>query len=201
MTDTLSAGQATDLPSSAPSPTAGDLPSETITFTPDEQPVVDRLPAGTTAVDTGAGGLAALDSSGALVRGWGNPGGGASLLARGDDVVLQPGAQTSSPATIPVVTRLIEREVWTTADGRPRLKVTPTGWGRTWRSTTLVHAAWLQVVAGEPSADSAGMENQYRCHAEFAPTKTRFNLEPWRPAQDYLSVLLAGCNPGGPEPP
>ena len=51
--------------------------------------------------------------------------------------------------------------------------------------------------------DTPGMAEQFRCHwdyAEFArPGKTSWNLEPWRPVVDEVTMLDSGCNPGGPE--
>jgi protein-tyrosine-phosphatase len=60
-----------------------------------------------------------------------------------------------------------------------------------------------EVLAQAPDADTPGMRSQFLCHwrfAEFAqPGKTSWDLEPWRPAVDDNTMLLAGCNPGGAE--
>ena len=54
-----------------------------------------------------------------------------------------------------------------------------------------------------PDADTPGMRAQFLCHwnfAEFAePGKPSWDLEPWRPDVDDGVMVLAGCNPGGPE--
>jgi hypothetical protein len=64
----------------------------------------------------------------------------------------------------------------------------------------VADAAWHQVVALVPQADTPGMADQYRCHAQFVPDKEVFHLEPWRPAVGYLQTIASACNPGGVDP-
>jgi hypothetical protein len=42
------------------------------------------------------------------------------------------------------------------------------------------------------------LTKQLRCHAEFAPTKTTWDLEQWRPDVSYDDFIGAFCNPGKP---
>lgn len=42
------------------------------------------------------------------------------------------------------------------------------------------------------------LTKQLRCHAEFAPTKTTWDLEQWRPDVSYDDFIAALCNPGTP---
>ena len=63
--------------------------------------------------------------------------------------------------------------------------------------------AWREVLNLAPDAERPGMYAQFVCHwrfAEFAePGKHSWDLEPWRPVVSDNAMLLAGCNPGGPE--
>ncbi|MFT4157461.1 MAG: DUF2599 domain-containing protein [Microbacterium sp.] len=38
-------------------------------------------------------------------------------------------------------------------------------------------------------------KNQLQCHWDFAPFKTPWNLDSWRPNVSYWDTVLAGCNP------
>lgn len=64
-------------------------------------------------------------------------------------------------------------------------------------------AAWAEVLALSPEADTAGMRAQFICHWQYAeirqPGKPSWNLEPWRPVVDDSEMLASGCNPGSPE--
>jgi hypothetical protein len=66
-------------------------------------------------------------------------------------------------------------------------------------------AAWAEVLALAPDADTPGMYQQFICHWELAelgqPGKTSWNLEPWRPAVSDEQMLDSRCNPGGTEEP
>lgn len=88
------------------------------------------------------------------------------------------------------------------------LRVVPTPAGRELagelgKPWAAADEAWLEVVSLAPGADSPGMRAQFVCHwrfAEFAePGKDSWDLEPWRPLVDENTMVLAGCNPGGPE--
>jgi hypothetical protein len=112
---------------------------------------------------------------------------------------------SADPATPPPY---IDHVTWVSYRGLPTLRVYPTAAGREVagemaKTTTQTDEAWGEVLAQAPDADTPGMRAQFVCHwrfAEFAaPGKTSWDLEPWRPAVDDNTMLLAGCNPGGPE--
>lgn len=88
------------------------------------------------------------------------------------------------------------------------LRVYPTAAGREvagamGKTTAQTDEAWAEVIALAPDADTASIRAQFLCHwrfAEFAePGKTSWDLESWRPAVDDNTMILSGCNPGGPE--
>lgn len=107
---------------------------------------------------------------------------------------------TTAPApSIAPASTLVASVRWVTIDGRPSLEVVPTPALRGTPSRAAGEAAWADVVRAEPTADTAGMEDQLICHVQFASAKPVFHLEPWRPAVGYLRTLVAGCNPG-PDP-
>ncbi|MEU7632561.1 DUF2599 domain-containing protein [Nocardia sp. NPDC049220] len=98
---------------------------------------------------------------------------------------------------------LIDHVTWTEAIDGPRLLVFPSSAGR---QTTFPNSdirAWREVVAQSADADTPGMHDQFLCHWAWArlvqPTKSSWNLEPWRPAVGYQATVEARCNPGGPE--
>ena len=72
-------------------------------------------------------------------------------------------------------------------------------------NAAAVDAAWAEVLARAPDADTPGMRAQFVCHWQFAesvqPGKTSWNLEPWRPVVDDAAMVASACNPGGPEEP
>lgn len=97
---------------------------------------------------------------------------------------------------------------WVSYDGLPTLRVYPTSSGRAvagdfGKTPAQTSAAWAEVVAMAPDADTATIRSQFLCHwrfAEFAePGKSSWDLEAWRPAVDESTMVLAGCNPGGDE--
>lgn len=97
---------------------------------------------------------------------------------------------------------------WVSYDGLPTLRVYPTSAGRAvagdfGKTPAQTNAAWAEVVALAPDADTATIRSQFLCHwrfAEFAePGKRSWDLEAWRPAVDESTMVLAGCNPGGDE--
>ncbi|HTM83759.1 MAG TPA: DUF2599 domain-containing protein [Mycobacterium sp.] len=102
---------------------------------------------------------------------------------------------------------LIDHVEWVSWDGQPSLRVYPTAAARVAaaRFGTLPQAeqAWAEVLAQTPDAASPGMREQFNCHWEFAelaqPGKTSWNLEPWRPVVDGVTMLESGCNPGAAE--
>jgi len=114
-------------------------------------------------------------------------------------------AASADPTTPPPY---IDHVTWVSYSGLPTLRVYPTAAGREVagemaKTATQTDEAWDEVLAQAPDADTPGMRSQFLCHwrfAEFAqPGKSSWDLEPWRPAVDDNTMLLAGCNPGGAE--
>ncbi|BBX24170.1 hypothetical protein MTER_35810 [Mycolicibacter terrae] len=101
----------------------------------------------------------------------------------------------------------VDRIEWTSYGDLSSLRVYPTPAGRAAAARLDAAAdgeqAWREVLAHAPGADTPGMRDQFLCHwnyAEFArPGKTSWNLEPWRPVVDGVTMLESGCNPGAPE--
>lgn len=101
----------------------------------------------------------------------------------------------------------VDHTEWVSYDGRTSLRVYPTPSARA--AAVRLDAdgtgeqAWHEVLATAPDADTPGMRDQFLCHwsyAEFArPGKTSWNLEPWRPVVDGVTMLESGCNPGAAE--
>jgi hypothetical protein len=131
------------------------------------------------------------------------------LAAAGLAVALAaafPMPAASADAAIPPP--YINRVTWVNYSGLDTLRVYPSAAGREVagdfdKTTAQSDEAWGEVVALAPDGDTPGMRAQFLCHwrfAEFAqPGKTSWDLEPWRPAVDDDTMLLAGCNPGGAE--
>lgn len=98
---------------------------------------------------------------------------------------------------------LIARVHWTTTAQGRQLQVFPTVIGRTDQFPAAADRAWSEVLADAPTADTPGLHDQFLCHWNFAravdPTKTSWDLEPWRPTVGYAATVAALCNPGGPE--
>lgn len=97
---------------------------------------------------------------------------------------------------------------WVSYSEGSTLRVYPTAAGREvagamGKTTAQTDEAWAEVIALAPDADTASIRAQFLCHwrfAEFAePGKTSWDLESWRPAVDDNTMILSGCNPGGPE--
>ena len=114
-------------------------------------------------------------------------------------------AASADPAIPPPY---INRVEWVNYSGLDTLRVYPSAAGREvagdfGKTTAQSDEAWGEVVALAPDGDTPGLRAQFLCHwrfAEFAqPGKTSWDLEPWRPAVDDDTMLLAGCNPGGAE--
>lgn len=106
-------------------------------------------------------------------------------------------------------TPLVDHVQWVRWDGMSSLRVYPTDAARE-RSgkpgtESQSQAAWAEVVALAPDADTPGMHDQFVCHWQFAelgaPGKASWNLEPWRPVVTPDQMVVAGCNPGGAEEP
>ncbi len=103
----------------------------------------------------------------------------------------------------------VDHVEWAQWRGLPSLRVYPTPSARAAAGDVGTGAqrdkAWSEVLALAPTADGPGMREQFLCHwqwAEFAePGKISWNLEPWRPVVDDVSMAATGCNPGGAEEP
>ncbi|MEB3032456.1 DUF2599 domain-containing protein [Mycolicibacter sp. MYC340] len=114
----------------------------------------------------------------------------------------------AAPATADVgAPGFVDHTEWVDYGGRSSLRVYPTPAGRT-AALRLDggpegEQAWREVLAAAPEAGTPGMRDQFLCHwsyAEFArPGKTSWNLEPWRPVVDGVTMLESGCNPGAAE--
>lgn len=112
---------------------------------------------------------------------------------------------SADPATPPPY---IDHVTWVSYGSLPTLRVYPTAAGREvagdlTKTPAQTEEAWAEVLAAAHDADVPGMRSQFVCHwrfAEFAqPGKNSWDLEPWRPVVDDNTMLLSGCNPGGPE--
>ena len=79
-----------------------------------------------------------------------------------------------------------------------RDSVTPSPYLRAHPQIAVAEEAWRRVTAAVPEAASAGMRDQFVCHAQFATSKDAWYLEPARPAVGYARTVAAGCNPGSP---
>ncbi|MBX9245936.1 DUF2599 domain-containing protein, partial [Actinotalea ferrariae] len=83
---------------------------------------------------------------------------------------------------------------WGEREGGRSLAVAPAPWVRG-GSTAGLALLEAQLVASEPEAASATMQDQLLCHVIGAPDKETWNLEPWRPDVGLVRVLAAQCNP------
>ncbi|PXW35418.1 UNVERIFIED_CONTAM: uncharacterized protein DUF2599 [Williamsia faeni] len=113
---------------------------------------------------------------------------------------LSPASRSAAPVYLPP---FISRTAWAQTDQGPSLQVFPTESGRYTPGGSELDAAWSEVVAMDPTADTPGMRDQFACHWRFArlvaPEKTSWNLEPWRPVVTEAQMIAAQCNPGAPE--
>ncbi|GAB18490.1 hypothetical protein GOEFS_055_00030 [Gordonia effusa NBRC 100432] len=97
----------------------------------------------------------------------------------------------------------IDHVQWATTDVGASLQVYPTTSGRKTSAESAGAAAWREVIAAEPSANTPTMKAQFDCHWTFArlvdPMKTSWNLEPARPVVTDDEMIATRCNPGGAE--
>ncbi|MGV9801512.1 DUF2599 domain-containing protein [Mycobacterium sp. NPDC003449] len=115
----------------------------------------------------------------------------------------------AAPAAAEPATPYVDHVEWAKWGDLSSLRVYPTEAARRHAgqpdAAAAADAAWAQVLALAPDADSTGMRDQFICHWDFAeanePGKTSWNLEPWRPEVSPQDMLAAGCNPGGTEEP
>ncbi len=93
---------------------------------------------------------------------------------------------------------------WITRDGMVSLSLDPVQDVRS--NTSTAETAWgylkdKEAVFGlNPNwPNTTDTQNcfywQYKYHANYAPFKDRWNLEPHRTAGSYIAVVLAACNP------
>lgn len=94
----------------------------------------------------------------------------------------------------------IERVEWAQTQVGPSLQIYPTRAGRQVSGNGAADAAWREVLALRPDADTPGMRAQFDCHWTFArivdPEKTSWNLEPGRPVVSDEEMIASRCNPG-----
>jgi hypothetical protein len=103
--------------------------------------------------------------------------------------------------TPPPARSLITAAHWQRTSLGYRLRVDPSLYGRnhalTWPPVAFREA--VRAAAPTPFALSSSvrqaMTRQLRCHAEFAATKARWDLEAWRPDVSYVTTEQAFCNP------
>lgn len=95
---------------------------------------------------------------------------------------------------------LVRSAQWIHVEGRPSLEVVPSALLRDCGLRGVQDAAWQELLALSPDADTGGMEEQFACHVLFAPGKDVWHLEPWRPVVEGTELLAARCNPGGADP-
>ncbi|QCB92643.1 DUF2599 domain-containing protein [Cellulomonas shaoxiangyii] len=117
--------------------------------------------------------------------------GRASWRVEGDVVALDAG---SGAASFVLGTTALVSATWGEAEGGRSLAVVPAGWVRG-GALAAQEALAAQLAAAEPEAASASMRAQLWCHALGAPEKDAWNLEPWRPDVDTVTMLATRCNP------
>jgi hypothetical protein len=97
--------------------------------------------------------------------------------------------------------QLVSGATWSHTPEGYRLHVRPNLQGRLSGAvdTTTMLSESLQAAAPTPIALThsirSSLEDQLRCHAVFAPHKSLWNLESWRPNVGYARVVLHACNP------
>ncbi|MGL6236009.1 MAG: DUF2599 domain-containing protein [Segniliparus sp.] len=94
----------------------------------------------------------------------------------------------------------IDHVAWVDTPDGPSLHVFPAQAGRD-APVDEQSAAWAEVLRLAPEADTPGMREQFDCHQGFAKNKASWNLEPWRPPVDMVTMLASACNPGKQERP
>ena len=114
-----------------------------------------------------------------------------------------PPLQSTAPAPPLATPPFITSATWGDSDYGVTLRVAPTPSALRAGGPGDAAIAWGEVLRLAPDADTPGMREQFDCHWTWArllePDKPTWNLEPWRPVVPAESMLLEGCNPGGPE--
>ncbi len=107
------------------------------------------------------------------------------------------------PDTAPALPPFVAAATWGDSDFGVTLRVAPTPSARRAGGPGDAATAWAEVLLLAPDADTPGMREQFDCHWTWArllePDKPTWNLEPWRPVVPVETMLIEGCNPGGPE--
>ncbi len=149
------------------------------------------------------GSLTVLDDAGTAAGGLTAPTDGATFdpvdertvrvvapdAAGGVSDATPPGATTTTLGTSAVASTS-----WGKREGGRSLAVEPTDWARRAGEAGWT-LAWAELVAADPSVDTATVHDQLVCHGVGAPDKPTWNLEPWRPDVGLFAVLATGCNP------
>ncbi|WP_448630461.1 DUF2599 domain-containing protein [Cellulomonas soli] len=170
----------------------------TTTGTHDDTALVHiQPPAGVTATVLSDRSATFADASGALVGALGTPTGpyGAALGAAADGslTLTTPADDTEAVGLWLASSALLDAQ-WGDQEGGRSLSVTPAAWTRV-GSLAAQELTWAQLVVREPEADSPTMHDQLVCHMLGAPTKDTWNLEPWRPQVDLVTLVATKCNP------
>lgn len=175
------------------------IPDPSATPTADGSVTLVRLtPAdGTSATLLADGSVTFANGAGTLVGGLAAPTGqhGAALVAGPDgalDLVVPDDAD--GDVVLWLTSSALLDAQWGDQEGGRSLSVTPTAWTRA-GGLAEQDLAWAQLVGREPEADSTSMHDQLVCHMLGAPTKDTWNLEPWRPEVDLVTLVSTKCNP------
>jgi len=107
-----------------------------------------------------------------------------------------------SPRNPPTRSRhLIAAAHWVHTPQGFRLIVRPSSHGREDANHEVGPALAQALKLGRPMpltltpAARQSLDNQLRCHADFAPDKPFWDLESWRPNVGFSATVLALCNP------
>lgn len=91
---------------------------------------------------------------------------------------------------------------WITRDGVKSLSLAPTSYLRNapgFELSVRMADAWNKLYAVHSGSsnwyNTGGMKDQFDCHATYARTKSRWNLEPSRPNVSYAETVSKACNP------
>jgi Protein of unknown function (DUF2599) len=96
---------------------------------------------------------------------------------------------------------LIAGAAWVSTGLGYRLIVHPSSYGRAhaYAAPPLALAEALSAADPTPLSLTAtirhSLVDQLHCHAVFASSKPRWDLEAWRPNVGYARTVLAACNP------
>lgn len=175
------------------------IPDPTATPSPEGSVTLVRLapPDGASATVLADGSVTFADAAGTLVGGLAAPTGqhGAALVAAADGLLdLTVPDDAADDVVLWLTSSALLDAQWGDQEGGRSLSVTPAAWTRA-GGLAEQDLAWAQLVAREPEADSTSMHDQLVCHMLGAPTKDTWNLEPWRPAVDLVTLVSTKCNP------